>query len=188
MKRTLLFLVALGFFSSSAVTAQEGIRFGGGTTLQVGQSQEAAIAALRRSFIAEPVAPTASATPLSSPKAQTPVPRRDRSTWVVYEKQEPSYLRGSVSFAEGKLESASKDWLLAESPGTSSDIVAAIYGLFTELAAERLPSCIIDTDLQAGPGLEVKTAMVSCGHKTVRISIAQSAGKEATINVREEIR
>src|SRR6266852_2549316 len=127
MKVVPFLLIALGILGSETVAAQEGIRFGGETAfLQIGQSEEAVLASLRRSFIVAPIGSIVASGTTLSPSKATPSIVRDRSTWLVYQKGDPSYLRGSITFAENKLESASKDWLLPELPGTSSDVVAAI--------------------------------------------------------------
>jgi hypothetical protein len=160
----------------------------GGISLQLGESKEQALEELSRSFIVAQPEPTRPGTPVTSTQPRPFGPASDRSTWVIYEKQAPSYLRGYVTFADGKVEEVVKDWLLVESDGSASDVVDAIYGLFNQLVSEQRSSCTVVPALQTGAGAQIKIASLTCGRKHASISVTTETGRSPSVSVHEEIR
>jgi hypothetical protein len=135
----------------------------GRARLSIGMPREAAIAELTEDY---------------------QVQNEGNNTWLVTAKGGGSPAFASVDLENEKVKEARKYW----SPNDQqkgAEFATAIYGLIASFSQEGRRNCTISTDESHDPGFDNQRAVISCGHKSIEISITRApslAGPSAEID------
>jgi hypothetical protein len=170
VRHCVMFLFMTGLLAVGPVTLPDD-KIILGTELRLGMTQQNVISLLEQQFTVLAVSST---------------PNHNRESWLLFKKGEKSrdYLEGAVTFQNGKLVSASREW--ATNQASDGERVAqAVYGILANFAAEGRTSCNISAHSTNVPEASAKDVQLVCGGKQLFIGLTTEAGESATASVQE---
>jgi hypothetical protein len=106
--------------------------------------------------------------------------------WEVAERGDGknSRLIGIMLFASGKLASVTKDLL---PDGDEVEFGRQLYFAMHDLEVEGNSRCTIETTNIETPELSWKTALLTCGKKTIRIELQKLQKQSESVQLQEEL-
>lgn len=164
------FLLLLSYLliasTGSSQAIQEAIELGA-THLTLGMPKDVVVSRLAEAYNVEPAS------------------KADNDSWLIWSKGESrKRLVGNVSFRNGKLVWAVKQWTLSgQSQG--AEFAKALYGVILEFARHGKKVCAIDAGETQSPKAEIRNVYITCGQKYISISIIRTPEHPEAATVEE---
>jgi hypothetical protein len=140
-----------------------------GTTVSIGMSQTAVLAAVERQCKVQALNDDGSFVSLLQRSSIG-------SGSLVFE--------GSLSFEKARLVLASRDWIST----TNTEVAKAMYGAVNSLEKDGKMNCVVSTHTANTPAIELREVILECGDKRLTLAVYAPTASQASTQLRESLR